>query len=104
MADSLQMQRAIGVADIETFRTETRRQKLSAFAMPAKVQNKIFAFLPHIRTARHSRSFQYPWLRLNVFVRENAKGRDDVFRKVLVLIVAPDQNKIRLEFIQRRSN
>src|SRR5262245_43493927 len=54
---SLQMERAIRVADVKAFADQARCQKLSAIAVAPNVQQEIFAFFPDVRSSRHARGF-----------------------------------------------
>ena len=70
----------------------------------AQLQHEVSAFIPDVGGARHSGRFQSPWLSFDVVVGENAERRNDVVGKVLVLVVTPDQNKVRLELVERPAN
>src|SRR5918996_1700752 len=72
--------------------------------MPANVQQRLLAFLPDVGSSRHARRFELPWLRFDVVIRQNAKRRNDVFGEVLVLVVAPNQDEVGLEFVERFAN
>src|SRR6185295_13544125 len=102
--DTLLVQRLIRITDVESRGDQTGGQKLSALSMAPQIEEKVFAFGPHVRAAGHSRRLQSPRLRFDGVVGKNAKRRNDVFSEVLVLIVTPDQNKVRLEFIKRAAN
>src|SRR5262249_34913038 len=43
-------------------------------------------------------------MRFDIVVSEDTKGRNDVFSEILVLIVAPDQNKVGFELVECIAN
>src|SRR5438552_17963484 len=104
MPDTLLVQRLIRITDVESRVDQAGGQELSALSMAPQIEEKVFAFGPHVRAAGHSRRLQSPRLRFDGVVGKNAKRRNDIFGEVLILIVTPDQNKVRLEFIKRAAN
>src|SRR5512145_737813 len=100
MTNTLQVQRPIRVAHIEAFVDQAGCQKFSALAVTTNIEQKVFALFPDVCSARHSGCFQLPRMSFDLVVSEYAKRRNDVFGEVLVLVVAPDQNEVRLEVIQ----
>src|SRR5215831_4295996 len=67
----------------------------SAFAMALVMEGLLCRFVPGVGAA-----IILPRRRLQRFVREHAKWRDDVFFEVFVLVVAPDHDKIGSKLVQ----
>src|SRR5207244_5709712 len=70
-------------------------------SVSANRYNSVLTLRPDIRSARHAWGFQPPRHGFNRVVGENAERRNDIFREVFVLIVAPDHDEVRLECVER---
>src|SRR5947209_7866505 len=64
--------------------------------MPGDGEGSLLRLVPYVVTA----SEIPPWLKLHLLIRQNAKCRNAVVPKILVLIVTPDDDEVRLETIK----
>src|SRR5262249_14740607 len=67
-------------------------------AVAVQLQRPVARLIPAVRLAA---IIVVPGLELEIgVVAEQAKGRNDVFAKILVLVVTPDEDEIRVEVVE----
>src|SRR5215471_14998025 len=84
------MQRPIGVGGIKARVEQARGQELGDCGMPAYVVFFVGGFVPDITLRRTE---------IDTVIGADAVGRDNVLFEILVLVIAPNQHAVGLEFV-----
>src|SRR5689334_23283599 len=92
------MQRLVGVGDVEPRLQHSGHDMLGAGRMALVDKSLVFWLVPDIGAAVF-----LPRLWRHLLVSHHAKRRDDIFFEILVLIVAPNHNKVGVELIEHAS-
>src|SRR5215470_1945691 len=96
MGQPREMERLVGVGHVHPLLEEARSQVLARRAVARDLERRLRRLGPHV--GRHPGLL--PRTRLNVVVGEHAEGRDHVIGEILVLVVAPHDDDVRLELIE----
>jgi hypothetical protein len=93
------MAHGVGVADVEPLVDQRGRQVPAAGAMPFCVDHRVGRFAPGICRADPLEGTRFDRVECKDAERCNA-----ILAEVLVLVIAPDQNEIRVERVQCRAH
>src|SRR5215475_12620383 len=90
------VERLVGLGHVHALLEETRGEVLARRAVARDLEYRVRRLRPGVG----SDARLLPRPRLDLVVGENTEGRDDVLGEVLVLIVAPDDDHLRLELVE----
>ena len=90
------VQRLIGVADVDAA-SISPRQILAGLLVAAHAKCRVGRLVPRVV----GRAAMRPGLDVLVLIGEHGKGRDDVLLEILVLVVAPHDDDVGLEIVER---
>jgi len=85
------MQRLVGIGGVEAFLDQPTSQHLGSRLVPRQVEGLV-RFAPHVAGG---------CCEAEAFVGADAVGRDDVLLEILVLVVAPHQDEVGPEGVER---
>ena len=102
VAEHLSVMQSIGPSDVKTIFEQLFRKQIRRFPMPFDLHDCILGLVPHVAVGAESIA-RLEGRPVDFVESINAEGRYDVLAKVFVLVIAPDQDKIRPEGIQRRA-
>src|SRR5215470_16525066 len=96
------VQGLIGIRHVDAALDQPRREILGRPAMAMQAQGPVSRLVPTVRFAAIApMAIGLPWPDLEIrVVAKNTEGGDDVLAEVLVLVVAPNENEIRVEIVQ----
>src|SRR5215467_5523256 len=92
------MQWFIGVRHVDAALNEPGSEVFGRLAVPVQFESPIGRLTPTVRLAAIA---VLPWFDGKIVVEaQHAKGGNDIFVEILVLVVAPDEYEVRVERIQ----
>src|SRR5271169_2749495 len=96
------MQRLVGVGRVDAA-LDPGGEVFGRLAVAVQLERPIGRLAPSVRPAAVApMAIDLPWLYREIVIEaQDAKGRDDAFAKVFVLVVPPDQHQVRVESVER---